>query len=93
MSKEHLTPLGCHAYLATYATYDAQKNLYDLSLNYFRDSVASLQANTHTVMRTVTKGCPQVSCCGPGFWNLMYNAFLNFSSHTKVNALQMTSLS
>jgi hypothetical protein len=34
------------------------------------------------------KGCPQVSCCGPGFWNIMYNALLNldFSSHTKVIA-------
>jgi len=36
----------------------------------------------------VTKGCPQGSCCGPGFWNFMYNALLNleFSSHTKVIA-------
>jgi alkyl hydroperoxide reductase subunit AhpF len=34
------------------------------------------------------KGCPQGSCCGPGFWNIMYNALLNldFSSHTKVIA-------
>jgi hypothetical protein len=38
--------------------------------------------------RTVTKGCPHGSCCGPGFWNIMYNALLNldFSSHTKVIA-------
>jgi hypothetical protein len=34
----------------------------------------------------VTKGCPQGSCCGPGFWNIMYNAFfyMDYSSHTKV---------
>jgi hypothetical protein len=64
------------------------KNLYDLSLNYFRDRTASLQTNTHTIKRTVTKGCPQGSCCAPGFWNIMYNALLNlnFSSHTKVIA-------
>ena len=64
------------------------KNLYDLSLNYFSDRIASLHVNTHTVKRTVTKGCPQGSCCGPGFWNIMYNALLNldFSSHTKVIA-------
>jgi hypothetical protein len=33
-------------------------------------------------------GCPQGSCCGLGFWNIMYNALLNleFSSHTKVIA-------
>ena len=58
----------------------------DPSLNYFRDRVASLHANTLTVTRTVTKGCPQGSCCGPGFWNIMYNALLNFSGHTKVIA-------
>jgi len=47
---------------------------------------ASFSSSKHTVKRTVTKGCPQGSCCGPGFWNIMYNAFLNFSSHTKVIA-------
>ena len=66
MSKEHLTPLGGHAYLAIYGAYDAQKNLYNLTLNYLRDRVASIQANTHTVKRNVTKGCSQCSCCGPG---------------------------
>ena len=62
--------------------------LYDLSLNYFSDRVASLHANTHTVNSIVTKGGPQGSCCSPGFWNIMYNALLtlNFSSHTKVIA-------
>ena len=48
MSKEHLTPLGGHAYLAIYGAYDAQKNLYNLTLNYFRDRVASLQGNTYS---------------------------------------------
>jgi hypothetical protein len=64
------------------------KNLYDLSLNYFSDRIASLHVNTHTVKKTVTKGCPQGSCCSPGFWNIMYNALLNldFSCHTKVIA-------
>jgi len=33
-------------------------------------------------------GCPQGSCCGPGFWNVLYSALLNleFSSHTKIIA-------
>ena len=46
--------------------------------------MVTLHANTHTVKRTVTKGCPQGSCCGPGFWNIIYNAVLNldFSCHT-----------
>ena len=64
------------------------KYMYVLSLNYFRARLATLHANTHTVRRTVTKGCPQGSCCGPGFWNIVYNTLLNldFSSHTKVVA-------
>jgi hypothetical protein len=40
------------------------KNLYALSLNYFSDRVVTLHANTNTVRRAVTKGCPQGSCCG-----------------------------
>ena len=33
-------------------------------------------------------GCPQGSCSGPGFWNVLYIAVLNleFSSHTKIIA-------
>jgi len=33
-------------------------------------------------------GSPQELCCGPGFWNVMYNALLNldFSGHMKVIA-------
>jgi hypothetical protein len=36
--------------------------------------------------RKVSMGCPQGCCCGPGFWNVLYNAILNlqFSSHTKI---------
>jgi len=26
--------------------------------------------------RRITKGCPQGSCCGPGFWNVLYNSLL-----------------
>ena len=34
------------------------------------------------------KGCPQGSCCGPGYWNVLYNSLFNlkFSSRTKVIA-------
>jgi len=33
-------------------------------------------------------GFPHGSCCGPGLWNVIYNALLNldFSRHTKVIA-------
>jgi hypothetical protein len=64
------------------------KNLYNLFLNYFNDMETSLHANTHTIKRNVTKGRPQRTCCGPGFWNIMYNTLLNlnYSSHIKVIA-------
>jgi len=32
--------------------------------------------NNVSETRRITKGCPQVSCCGPGFWNVLYNSLL-----------------
>ena len=56
--------------------------------DYFSDRVGTLHDNVHIKKCTVKKECPQGSCCGPGFSNIMYNALLNlgFSSHTKVIA-------
>jgi len=36
----------------------------------------------------VTEGCPQASCCGPGFWDIQYNSLLNleFGKRTKAIA-------
>jgi hypothetical protein len=50
--------------------------------------VVVFHANTYKVERKEWMGCPQGSCCGPGFWNILYDALLNleFSSHTKVIA-------
>lgn len=64
------------------------RNLYHLARSYFSERVAILHTNTHRVERSVTKGCPQGSCCGPGFWNVLYNDLLNleYSSHTKIIA-------
>jgi len=38
--------------------------------------------------REVTKGSPQSSCCGPGFFNIEYNSLLNlqFGKRTKAMA-------
>jgi hypothetical protein len=35
--------------------------------------------NTNTIRREreVSKGCPQGSCCGPGFWNIQFNSLLS----------------
>jgi len=50
--------------------------------------VAILHSKTYRIERNVTKGCPQRSCCGPGFWNVLYNDLLNmkYSSHTTLIA-------
>jgi len=36
----------------------------------------------------VSKGSPQESCCGPGFWNIQYNSLINleFGKRTKAIA-------
>ena len=46
--------------------------------------MAILHSKIYRIERNVTKGCPQGSCCGPGFWNVLYNDLLNmkYSSHT-----------
>ena len=64
------------------------RNLYNLTRSYFSDRVAILCSNTYRKQRKVTKGCLQVSCCGPGLWNVLYNALLDleFTSHTKAIA-------
>jgi len=45
-----------------------------------------MTTNNISIERRVTKRYPQVSCCGSGFWNLIYNSifYLEFTSHTKV---------
>jgi len=67
---------------------ECPKNLYYLSQGYFSQRTAALTINNISIERRVTKGYPQGSCCGPGFWNLLKNSIFNlqFTSHTKVIA-------
>jgi hypothetical protein len=53
---------------------ECPRNLYHLSQGYFSQRNAVLATNNISIERSVTKGCPQGSCCGPGFWNLLYNS-------------------
>ena len=47
-------------------------------------TVAIVCANTYSKEKRVRKGYPQGSCCGPGYWNILYNSLdLQFTSHTK----------
>ena len=64
------------------------KKLFNLSRSYFSNITASLCGNTLKIEKLVIMGCPQDSCSGPGFWNIMYNSLLNmdFTRRTRVIA-------
>ena len=64
------------------------KNLYNLTKSYFSNRTAILSSNSIQIEKEVSRGCPQGSCCGPGFWNIQYNSLLNlpFRENTKVVA-------
>jgi len=64
------------------------KNLYNLSASSFSNRKATLSINNYKVEREVQRGFPQGSCCGPAYWNIMYNSLLKlkFTSRTKVIA-------
>jgi hypothetical protein len=67
---------------------DACENLFNLSRSYFSDRTASLHGNTLKIEKPVTIGCPQGSCSGPGYWDILYNSLLNmeFFHRTRVIA-------
>lgn len=64
------------------------KNLYDLTNSYFSERTATITVGNTTVQKTVSRGCPQGSCCGPGYWNIQYNSLLKqkYSKHSTVIA-------
>jgi hypothetical protein len=53
------------------------RNLYILTKNYFSERTAFVASNSIRIETAVNKGCPQRSCCGPGYWNIQYNSLLN----------------
>ena len=67
---------------------DCPRNLYQLTQDYVKDRRAVTFLNNKKLEKRVTKGCPQVSCGGPGYWIILYNYLLNikFTHHTKIVA-------
>jgi hypothetical protein len=69
------------------------RNLYNLSKGYFSHRTAVMFTISVSIKRRITKGCPQGSCCRPGFWNLLYNSteigtnkqLTNYSLHQRLN--------
>jgi len=68
--------------------YNCPKNLYNLPNSYFSQRTVGISSNNINIQRTVTKGLPQGSCYGPGYWNILYNSLLNiqFTKNSKAVA-------
>jgi hypothetical protein len=61
--------------------------MYDLTKSYFSQHITILSTNSIRLERDVSKRCPQGSCCGPGFWNLQYNSWLNLAFKARTKAV------
>jgi len=59
--------------LKTLKEFQCPKNLYNLAKSYFSERTETLSTNSIHVEKDVSEGCPQGSCCGPGFWNIQYS--------------------
>jgi len=73
--------------LYTLKTFNFPKNLYTLTRSYFTDRTATLHTNSIQIERDITKGCPQGSCCGPGYWNIQFNSLLNLNYGKRTKAI------
>jgi hypothetical protein len=64
------------------------KILFDLVKSYLNQRSAILSTNSIKKERIISRGCPQVSCCVPGLWNIQYNSLLKlkFAKQTKAIA-------
>jgi hypothetical protein len=56
------------------------ENLYNLAKSYFSERKVTLYSNNNEIEREASKGCPQGSCSGPGFWNIQYNSLTRCST-------------
>jgi hypothetical protein len=57
--------------------YKCPENLYWLTESYFNNRFAKLWFNNKELTKSLSKGFPQGSACGPGFWGILYNTLLN----------------
>ena len=56
--------------------FNCPRNLYILSKEFFSNRAAVINTKNFAIERHITRGCPQGSCSGPGFWNILYNSLL-----------------
>ena len=75
------------AILNTLKELNCHRNLYNLSKCYFHQRTATFSTNNEHMEVRVSRGCPQGSCCAPGFWNLLYNSLLDLDYTTSTKAV------
>jgi hypothetical protein len=68
--------------------YECPNNLFHLTRSYFTQRSAYLTTNNYRIKTEVCKGCPQVSCCGPGLWNIQFNTILNLNFTKRTTAVE-----
>ncbi len=76
------------AILYTLRRFKCPKNLYYLTESYFKDRKAMLWFQNTQISKSLSKGCPQGSACGPGFWNLLIDSLLKLDlpSNAKIQS-------
>ena len=65
-----------------------RRNLYYLLKSYLNQRSAILSTSSIKMERIISRGCPQVSCCGPGLWNIQYNSLLNLNFAKQTKAIE-----
>ena len=65
-----------------------RRNLYYLLKSYLNQRSAILSTSSIKMERAISRGCPQVSCCGPGLWNIQYNSLLNLNFAKQTKAIE-----
>ena len=67
--------------------FNCPRNLYILSKESFSNRKAVINTKNFTIERHITKGCPQVSCCGAGLWNILYNSLLTLELNSRSRSI------
>ena len=58
-----------------------------LSKEFFNNRTVVMATKNYTIERRITKGYRQVSCSGPGFWNILYNSLLTLELTSRSKAI------
>ena len=51
-----------------------------------------MTTKNYSVERRITKGCPQGSRSGPGFWNILYNSLMTLDLTSRSKAIAFADL-